>query len=150
MATKGRKHARDLFFCEAGFDLLEGAPGENQFVRAQDVVGVERFARDESHIWHIPRGERQVFVGRVGDEQRRALEVQGGQKTDKIQRGEHTHKLPGFGGIKLEIVHKDHVAGTEALGQGFAQGKLSGAVRDLFREIAGFGSEDDATAAPLG
>src|SRR5271165_3959932 len=51
-----------LFVGQAGFDLFKSAPGEEQFVRTQHVVGVQRIARGQRDLFKVARGERQILV----------------------------------------------------------------------------------------
>ena len=59
-----------LFLVQTGFDLFKRAPGEEEFVRAQHVVGVERIAGGQRNERQVARSQNEIFVNTGGNNQR--------------------------------------------------------------------------------
>ena len=107
-----------LFLGQTGFDLFKRGLGENELVRAQHVVGVERIARGQRDAGDVAGGEREVLVFfAAGNEERGARQFQGVDDLDEIL---------GLGRRQFQIVHDDHVIQLEPFAQGLAQRELLG------------------------
>src|SRR5450759_833124 len=128
-----------LFFVQTGFDLFKRAPSEEEFVRAQHVVGVERIAGGQRNERQIACGQHEVLVHTGGNNQRRSVQFQGGN---------HLREGLGFVRSQFQVVHDHHVASLEPFAQRLAQRERTGFLGNFLREVARFGTENDATADP--
>src|SRR5258706_789153 len=57
-----------LFVGQTGFNRLKRALGEEQFVRPQNVVGVQQIARRHGDVGDVARGQREILVSRRPDQ----------------------------------------------------------------------------------
>src|SRR5581483_10230174 len=120
-------------------DLFKCTAREHELVAAQNFIGIERVTRGQLHARNVPRGSRQVLVQFVGNNQRRAVQ---------LQRRQHAHKFLRFAGGQLQIIQHQHIPGAEAFREGFTQRKLLRRARNFFAEITRLGAEHHATTAP--
>src|SRR5215831_16220640 len=108
MEINGKK----LVFRQTGFELLERTPGEKQFIRAENVVSIQRVAGRKGDVRDVTRRERQVFV--------RALSNNEGAPF-QFQSREQAFELFGLRRFEFKLVHKDNVTCAKTFGNGFAK-----------------------------
>ena len=132
----------DLFLVETGFDNFKSALGEEQFVGAQHVIGVERIAGGERHAANVAGGTREISIGcTAGNDERGARQFQRVNDLDEIFR---------LGRGQFQIVHDHHVAHFEAFGQSLAEREGFGVLGNFLREIARARTKGHTTADPHG
>ena len=131
-----------LFLVETGFDFFKRALAEQQFVRAQHVVGVERVAGGDGHAADVAGGAHEISINfAAGNDERRARQFQRVNDADEIFR---------LGRSELEIVHDYHIAHLEAFGQSLAEREGFGVLGNLLCEIARARTKGHTTADPHG
>ncbi len=125
---------------EAGLELSESGLGEDQFVELQKMIGIHPIPGTVLNTHDIAGGEFSIPI-LLANQEENGL-------TSQIELVDEGNEFLGLGGCQLDVLEDENVIADESFAQGLAKGEAFDLDVDLFAEIPGLRTMDDATATP--